>query len=188
MARLVARVILAALFLSAGTVHLLIPQLFLPIMPPWIPQPLAGIVISGVAELLGGLGLLVPWREVRRAAGWGLLLLLVAVFPANIYMAAAPCAGASISPAELDELGSVAAPAHPDVRGKLGHRHLAEAARKRRSRVMRHYVGICLVLVTIALLTLLVINRCTSAAGSAVDHVRDAFASVLQVQPKNHDQ
>jgi hypothetical protein len=49
---------------------------------------------------------------------------------------------------------------------------------------MKHYVGICLVLVTIALLTLLVINRCTNAADHAVDQVRDAFAKVLQVQPQ----
>jgi hypothetical protein len=49
---------------------------------------------------------------------------------------------------------------------------------------MKHYVGICLVLVTIAVLTLLVINRCTDATARAVDHVRDAFASILQVQPK----
>jgi len=49
---------------------------------------------------------------------------------------------------------------------------------------MKHYAGICLVLVTIAVLTLLVINRCTDATERAVDHVRDAFASILQVQPK----
>ena len=49
---------------------------------------------------------------------------------------------------------------------------------------MKHYVGVCLILVTIAVLTLVVINRCTAAAGSAVDRVRDAFAAVLQVQPK----
>jgi hypothetical protein len=49
---------------------------------------------------------------------------------------------------------------------------------------MKHYVGICLVLVTLALLTLLVINRCTDATSRAVQQVRDAFASVLQVQPK----
>jgi hypothetical protein len=49
---------------------------------------------------------------------------------------------------------------------------------------MKHYLGICLVLVTIAGLTLLVINRCADATSRAVDHVRDAFASVLQVQPK----
>jgi hypothetical protein len=49
---------------------------------------------------------------------------------------------------------------------------------------MKHYVGVCLVLVTIAILTLLVINRCTNATERAVDHVREAFASILQVQPK----
>jgi hypothetical protein len=49
---------------------------------------------------------------------------------------------------------------------------------------MKHYVGISLVLVTIAVLTLLLINRCTDATERAVDHVREAFASILQVQPK----
>jgi hypothetical protein len=49
---------------------------------------------------------------------------------------------------------------------------------------MKHYVGICLVLVTAALLTLFVIDRCTYSAERAVDRVRDAFAAVLQVQPK----
>jgi uncharacterized membrane protein len=56
-------------------------------MPPAIPFPMACIIISGVAELLGGLGLLIPWRPIRLLAGWGLTLLLIAVFPANIYMA-----------------------------------------------------------------------------------------------------
>jgi prophage DNA circulation protein len=49
---------------------------------------------------------------------------------------------------------------------------------------MKHYLGICLVLITLAALTLLVINRCTDAASRAVGQVRDAFAAVLQVQPK----
>lgn len=49
---------------------------------------------------------------------------------------------------------------------------------------MKHYIGVCLVLVTLALLTLLVINRCTDATAHAIAQVRDAFASVLQVQPK----
>jgi uncharacterized membrane protein len=46
------------------------------------------VAISGVCEIAGGLGLLV--RPLRRAAGWGLIALLIAVFPANIYMALAP--------------------------------------------------------------------------------------------------
>jgi len=49
---------------------------------------------------------------------------------------------------------------------------------------MKHYLGICLVLATIAALTILVVDRCTDATGRAVAQVRDAFASVLQVQPK----
>ena len=65
------RFLLSALFLFAGTIHLLHPSLFEPIMPPWIPQPMTGIILSGVAEWLGGLGLLVPFRDVQRAAGWG---------------------------------------------------------------------------------------------------------------------
>jgi uncharacterized membrane protein len=89
MARLLGRILLAVLFLFAGTVHLLDPRFFLPIMPPWVPAPMAGIIVSGVAELAGGIGLLMPQRAIQRAAGWGLLLLLLAVFPANIYMAAA---------------------------------------------------------------------------------------------------
>ena len=87
--RRVLRLLLATLFLFAGSLHLVNPTLFLPIMPPGIPFPIACIVISGIAELLGGLGLLVPLRGIQLAAGWGLMLLLVAVFPANIYMAAA---------------------------------------------------------------------------------------------------
>ncbi len=87
--RLVIRLFLAALFLFAGTVHLLDPQLFLPVMPPWIPLHIPCIEISGVFELLGGIGLLIPIRPIQLLTGWGLTLLLIAVFPANIYMAVA---------------------------------------------------------------------------------------------------
>ncbi len=59
------------------------------IMPPWIPLHWACVVVSGIAELMGGVGLLAPAGPLRRAAGWGLVLLLIAVFPANIYMAVA---------------------------------------------------------------------------------------------------
>ncbi len=58
-------------------------------MPPWIPFHHLCILFSGVFELLGALGLLVPVPLVQTITGWGLVLLLVAVFPANIYMAAA---------------------------------------------------------------------------------------------------
>jgi len=85
--RIVTRLLLAALFLFAGTVHLRDPKLFLQVMPPAIPWPVACILFSGVCELLGGLGLLIPLRPVQLLTGWGLTLLLLAVFPANIYMA-----------------------------------------------------------------------------------------------------
>jgi uncharacterized membrane protein len=87
--RFIVRLVLAAVFLIAGTVHLMNPRLFLPIMPPGIPWPMACILISGVFELLGGVGLLMPSASIRKLAGIGLILLLLAVFPANIYMAAA---------------------------------------------------------------------------------------------------
>ena len=83
------RLVLAALFVFTGTVHLVNPRLFLPIMPPWIPWPMGCIVVSGVLELLGGVGLLIPNAAIRKLAGIGLILLLIAVFPANVYMAAA---------------------------------------------------------------------------------------------------
>ena len=85
--RLLSRYALALLFVGAGLLHFLRPATYLAIMPPPLPQPLLLVYLSGVAELLGGLGLL-PVRT-RRLAGGGLLALLVAVFPANVHMALA---------------------------------------------------------------------------------------------------
>ncbi len=75
----------ALLFAAAGTLHFINTDLYLKIMPPYIPWHLAMVYLSGVAEIAGGLGLLVP--SLRKPAAWGLVALLVAVFPANIYMA-----------------------------------------------------------------------------------------------------
>ena len=76
--------LVAALFLGAGLLHFLHPAPYLRIMPPALPAPRLLVLLSGVAEVAGGLGLLLP--ATRRAAAWGLLALLLAVFPANIYM------------------------------------------------------------------------------------------------------
>jgi uncharacterized membrane protein len=89
MLRALFRFLLAALFFTAAMVHFFDAPLFLPIMPPQIPFPIACIIVSGVAELLGAIGLLTPLGSVQFLTGWGLTLLLVAVFPANIYMAVA---------------------------------------------------------------------------------------------------
>ncbi len=76
---------LAALFLYAGAMHFVAPGPFIRIVPRWLPAPAALVAISGACEILGGLGLLVP--GTRRWAAWGLVALLVAVFPANVNMA-----------------------------------------------------------------------------------------------------
>ncbi len=73
---------LAAFFVSAGAVHFLRPAPYLAIMPQFVPWPAALVAASGAAEIIGGLGVLFPWS--RRAAGWGLIALLIAVFPANL--------------------------------------------------------------------------------------------------------
>jgi uncharacterized membrane protein len=86
--RIVLRGLAAAFFVVAGTFHFLKPDLYLQIMPPYFPAPQLLVTVSGVAEIAGGLGLLI--RPVRRAAGWGLIALLIAVFPANIYMVQHP--------------------------------------------------------------------------------------------------
>jgi uncharacterized membrane protein len=91
--------VLAAIFyVFAGTLHFLRPDMYLKIMPPYVPWHLAMVLISGACEVLGGLGLLVP--RTRRAAAWGLVALLIAVFPANLYMATNPneAGAASIAP------------------------------------------------------------------------------------------
>jgi uncharacterized membrane protein len=78
---------LAGLFILAGALHFVAPQLYLKIVPPYLPAHLPIVYISGAAEILGGFGLLVP--ATRQAAAWGLVALLIAVLPANIYMATA---------------------------------------------------------------------------------------------------
>ncbi len=75
----------AALFLVSGTAHFRMTETFMRIVPPYFPDARLMVEISGVAELAGAVGLLIP--KLRRAAGWGLAALLVAVFPANLYMA-----------------------------------------------------------------------------------------------------
>ena len=79
------RWVLAAFFVAAGANHFRDPAIYLGMMPPWLPKPELLVQLSGVAEILGGIGLLVP--ATRRFAGWGLVALLVAIFPANLHVA-----------------------------------------------------------------------------------------------------
>ncbi len=94
------RAALALLFAAAGILHFVQPDPFVRIVPPSLPHPRLLVLLSGAFEVAGGLGLLVP--RLRRAAGLGLVLLLAAVFPANLYMALEPeGAGGGIAPGLL---------------------------------------------------------------------------------------
>jgi len=88
----------AIFYIVAGAMHFINSGVYQRIMPPYIPSHLFMVRVSGALEILGGLGLLVS--ETRRAAAWGLVALLIAVFPANIYMATHPieAGAASIAP------------------------------------------------------------------------------------------
>lgn len=79
------RLTLAILFIAAGTLHFIIPQTYVNIMPPYLPAHLLLVHISGACEILGGLGLLFQ-APIRTLGAWGIVALLVAVMPANIYM------------------------------------------------------------------------------------------------------
>jgi uncharacterized membrane protein len=70
----------------AGALHFVFPAAYLRIVPPYLPFPAALVAISGAAEILGAIGLLV--ERTRRVAAIGLAILLVAVLPANWWMAA----------------------------------------------------------------------------------------------------
>jgi uncharacterized membrane protein len=77
--------VLSAAMVGVGVLHFISPEPFMEIVPDYLPEPRALVLISGFFEVLGGLGLL--WSKSRRAAGLGLVALYVAVFPANIYSA-----------------------------------------------------------------------------------------------------
>lgn len=83
--RNLSRYLLAAFFIVAGANHFRDPAMYLSMMPPWLPAHEALNFISGAAEIAGGIGLLVS--RTRNAAALGLILLLIAIFPANIHIA-----------------------------------------------------------------------------------------------------
>jgi uncharacterized membrane protein len=83
------------LFVAAGANHFLMPKPYLSMMPSYLPAHAALVQISGMAEILGGMGVL--FAGTRRFAAWGLILLLVAVFPANLNAAFRGWPGVSVS-------------------------------------------------------------------------------------------
>ena len=79
---------LSAFFIYTGIHHFVNPDFYLSIMPPAFPLHAEAVYISGFFEVVGGVCVLIP--RLRKIAGWGLVALLVAVYPANIYMAITP--------------------------------------------------------------------------------------------------
>ena len=82
------RILLALFFVGAGVNHFIRTGFYLRMMPPYVPFHLTMVQISGVAEIALGILLLIPGTAA--AAAWGLIALLVAVFPANVQMALHP--------------------------------------------------------------------------------------------------
>jgi uncharacterized membrane protein len=80
--RSISRWVLIAIYLAAGTFHLATPGPFLEITPDWVPFPRQVITITGLCEFAGAFGLMT--KRLRRAAGIGLALYAVCVYPANI--------------------------------------------------------------------------------------------------------
>ncbi len=86
--RRAALIVLAIFFIAAGINHFVHPGVYARIVPPWLPAPALLVEISGICEVIGGIGVLIP--STRRFAGAGLIALLIAVFPANVQMAQHP--------------------------------------------------------------------------------------------------
>lgn len=80
----VSRIIFAVFFIGAGIMHFVKPNFYLNIVPPYLPLKLELVYVSGACESL--LGAMLLFRRLAPWAAWGLILLLVAVFPANIYV------------------------------------------------------------------------------------------------------
>jgi uncharacterized membrane protein len=84
----VGRVLMGVMYVAAGLLHFAATRVYESIMPDYLPAHHELVLISGAAEIAGGLGILIP--QTRRAAAWVLVILLVAVMPANIWMAQHP--------------------------------------------------------------------------------------------------
>jgi uncharacterized membrane protein len=81
------KILLAVIMIAAGVIHFVNPQIYVSIMPKYLPWHLGLVYASGFLEILFGVGLLTGFSSV---AAWGLIALFVTVFPANLNMALHP--------------------------------------------------------------------------------------------------
>jgi len=86
--RIISPYLVGLLFKLAGINHLLNSDFYANVMPPYIPAHLTMIYVSGFFQVLGGVGVFIP--KLPRAAGWGLIALLIAVFPVHLHMVRYP--------------------------------------------------------------------------------------------------
>ena len=83
--RRITRLLLGCLYVAAGVLHVLHPDPFLKITPSWVVAAPLVILLTGIAEMAGAIGLVQPWwPRLRVAAGWGLAAYALCVWPANI--------------------------------------------------------------------------------------------------------
>lgn len=88
----IGRVVMGALYVVAGAGHFVLTRAFEGIVPDYLPAHRALVMVSGVAEIAGGVGVMLAARypALGRAAAWGIVVLLVCVFPANVWMVQHP--------------------------------------------------------------------------------------------------
>lgn len=120
---------LALLFAASGLAHLAFHDSYTRAVPEWLPHRGSLVTISGILELLGAVGLVVPASRV--VAGWCLLALLVAVFPANIKILAA--ARAADSPSWIQGLLWLRLPLQPLLIWMVYRYSISSPVRRRRS-------------------------------------------------------
>ena len=85
---MIGKILFGSLFVVAGICHFRFPSVYARIVPPSLPQPRLLVLVSGLIEILLGILLMVPLST--RLAAMGLIALLIAVFPANVYMTMHP--------------------------------------------------------------------------------------------------
>ena len=94
--KLLSIIMMGLFYISVGVNHFTDPYWFLQIVPPYLPYKIELVYISGLLEIILGFMLLVP--KTRFYAGWGLIVLLIAVYPANIYLAQTNGTAMNITP------------------------------------------------------------------------------------------
>lgn len=110
------RYVMSALYVSAGAMHFVAPKAYARVVPPGFPRPRALVFLSGIAEIALGIG--VAFRRTQRVSAWGLVALLVAVFPVNVHMATGDTA-AEMVPDRFAGVARLAARARLPLQGVL---------------------------------------------------------------------